>query len=85
MNYESFPQPIRVSLLKTQIKKSVIDKIGSVTILFQDSIPLKAYWECPVGANGLCCHVLVLFLFLKHYAETKENFLALSRTEQLQK
>ena len=42
--------------------------------LIQDSIPLKAYCECPVGVCGLCCHIIAQLLFLKHYAEIKRNF-----------
>ena len=30
------------------------------TTLFQDSFPLKAYCECPVGVSGLTCQDSVL-------------------------
>ena len=41
--------------------------------------------SCAVGLSGICCHVLALLLFLKHYHETGERILALTSTEQLQK
>ena len=71
--------------VKGQIKKSYGEHIRPATIFFQNSIPLKAYCECPVGVSGLCCHALALLLFIKHYTETQEKLLALSCTEQLQK
>ena len=45
----------------------------------------KGYCGCPVGVSGVCCHVLAILLFLKHFTETKETILALTCTEQLQK
>ena len=53
-------------------------------ILFHQSVPFKAYCECPVGRSGLCCHVLAVLLFLKHFTDTKEKFLELTCTQQLQ-
>jgi len=54
-------------------------------IMFENGIPSKAHCSCPVGLSGICCHVLALLLFLKHYHETEERILALTSTEQLQK
>ena len=54
-------------------------------IMFENGIPSKAHCSCPVGLSGICCHVLALLLFLKHYHETGERILALTSTEQLQK
>ena len=54
-------------------------------IMFQNGIPTKAHCSCPVGLSGICCHVLALLLFLKHYHETTEKIQALTCTEQLQK
>ena len=41
--------------MKAQIKKSFGNQIRLATTLFQDSFPLKAYCECPVGVSGLTC------------------------------
>ena len=80
-----YTETVGKKFVKGQIKKSYGEHIRPTTILFQNSVPLKAYCECPVGVSGLCCHTLALLLFLKHYTETQEKLLALSCTEQLQK
>ena len=54
-------------------------------IMFENGIPSKAHCSCPVGLSGICCHVLALLLFLKHYHESGGTILALTSTEQLQK
>ena len=41
--------------------------------VFQNSLPQKATCSCSVGASGLCCHILALLSFLKHYAETDKS------------
>ena len=46
---------------------------------------ISRYCVCPVGASDLCFHTFAFLLFLKLYAKMKENILALSCTEQLQK
>ena len=74
-----------ISYVKAMIKKSYGTQIRPAVILFQDSMPQKAHCSCPVGLSGLCCHVLALLLFLKHYYDTKEKLLGLTCTEQLQK
>ena len=76
-----------ISYVKAMIKKSYGTQIRPAVILFQDSMPQKAHCSCPVGLSGLCCHVLALLLFLKHYydRDTKEKLLGLTCTEQLQK
>ena len=44
-------------------------------IMFENGIPTKAhcrlFCNCPVGLHvgGICCHVLALLLFLKHWSE----------------
>jgi len=53
--------------------------------MFENGIPTKAYCSYPVGLRGICCHVLALLLFLKHYHETGEKIQALTCPEQLQK
>ena len=52
---------------------------------YENGIPSEAHCSCPVGLGGICCHVLALLLFLKHYHETGERILVLTSTEQLQK
>ena len=67
------------------IKKSYEEQIRPAVILFKNNFPQIAYGECLVGVSGICCHVLALLLFLKHFYETKEKILSLTCTEQLQK
>ena len=71
--------------VKAMIKKSYGEESRPAVIFFQELVPKKAHCNCPVGASGLCCHVLALLLFLKHYTDTKEKLLELTCTEQLQK
>ena len=71
--------------VKANIKKFYGHESRPAIILFCDGIPKKAHCKCPVGTSGLCCHVLALLLFLKHYADTKEKLLELTCTEKLQK
>ena len=54
-------------------------------VLFQNSIPVKAYCRCTIGPSGICCHVLALLLFLQHFTQTGEKLLELTCTQQLQK
>ena len=54
-------------------------------LLFVESKPVKGCCSCPVGPSGICCHVLALMLFLKHYHETGETLLELTCTQVLQK
>ena len=54
-------------------------------VFFNGLTPKKAHCSCPVGASGLCCHVLALMLFLKHYHDTSEKIFELTCTQQLQK
>ena len=54
-------------------------------LLFRNSMPVQGYCECPVGPSGICCHILALMLFLKHYWETGVELLELTCTQQLQK
>ena len=57
----------------------------AAVLLFQHLSPVKGHCECPVGSSGICCHILALLLFLKHYNETGEELLELTCTQQLQK
>ena len=54
-------------------------------ILFCGLVPSKAYCVCPVGVCGVCCHVLAILIYLKHYCETNEKILELTCTQQIQK
>ena len=67
------------------IKKSYGTQIRPAVVLFPDSIPQTVHCSCPVGLSGLCCHVLAVLLYLKHYSDTKEKLLELTCTHQLQK
>ena len=67
------------------IKKSYGTQIRPAVVLFHDSIPQTAHCSCPVGLSGLCCHILAVLLYLKHYSDTKEKLLELTCTQQLQK
>ena len=71
--------------IRALIKKSYGEQIRPAVLLFENSGPSKGYCECPVGVSDLCCHVLALLLFLKHFTETKETILALTCTDQIQK
>ena len=71
--------------VRAMIKKSYGTTIRPAVVLFQNSLPQKATCSCPVGLSGLCCHILALLLFLKHYTDTNEKILELTCTEQLQK
>jgi len=75
----------RVVYVKAMIKKSYGSMQRPTVIMFENGIPTKAHCSCPVGLSGICCHVLALLLFLKHYHETGEKIQALTYTEQLQK
>ena len=67
------------------IKKSYGTTVRPVVTYFQGNMPRKATCSCPVGLSGVCCHILALLLYLKHYSDTKEKVLELTCTEQLQK
>ena len=71
--------------VRGMIKKSYGHMTRPATIKFNGSVPICAHCPCPVGLSGLCCHVISLLLFLKHYGQTGEKILALTCTEQLQK
>ena len=71
--------------VKAMIKMSYGSMQRRTVIMFENGIPSKAHCSCAVGLSGICCHVLPLLLFLKHYHETGERILALTSTEQLQK
>ena len=71
--------------VRGMIKKAYGHMTRPTTIKFNGSVPLCAHCPCPVGLSGLCCHVIALLLFLKHYGQTGEKVLALTCTEQLQK
>ena len=71
--------------VKAMIKKSYGTQLRPAVVYYNGLTPEKAHCSCPVGASGLCCHVLALLLFLKHYRDTKEKILELTCTQQLQK
>ena len=71
--------------VKAMIQKSYGSESRPAVILFFNNVPTNAHCNCPVGASGLCCHVIALLLFLKHYKDTGEKILRLTCTEQLQK
>jgi len=71
--------------VKAMIKKSYGNQSRPAFVLFKDNLPSQAHCNCPVGASGLCCHVLALLLFLKHFGDTGEQILELTCTQQLQK
>lgn len=71
--------------VKGTIKKSYGHQARPATILFEQGVPKKGYCHCPIGVSGLCCHILALLLFIKHYNQTGEQMLALTCTQQLQK
>ena len=75
----------QVVYAKAMIKTSYGSMQRPTVIMFENGIPTKAHCSCPVGLSGICCHVLVLLLFLKLYQETGEKIQALTCTEKLQK
>ena len=70
--------------VKAMIKKSYGHVSRPAVIIFKDGCPVQAHCNCPVGPSGLCCHVLALLLFLKHFHESGEKILELTCTQQLQ-
>ena len=54
-------------------------------IKFNGPVPICAHCPCPVGLNGMCCHVISLLLFLIIMDRQAKKVLALTCTEQLQK
>ena len=74
-----------ICYVKAVIKKSYGHDSRPAVIMFNENLPTKSYCQCPVGASGLCCHVISLLYFLKHYSTTGEKILELTCTEQLQK
>ena len=66
-------------------KKSCGTTVRPVVINFQGNGPCKATSRYPVGLSGVCCHILALLLYLKHYTDTKEKILELTCTQRLQK
>ena len=75
----------RCIYVKAMIKKSYGNTSRPAIILFKEQIPYKAHCNCPIGTSGLCCHILSLLLFLKHYNDTGEKIMELTCTQQLQK
>ena len=53
--------------------------------IFKVICHVKATYSCPAGLSGVCCHILALLLYLKHYTDTKEKILELTCTQHLQK
>jgi len=72
------------SYVKAMIKKSYGHESRPAVIFFSKGTALKGNCLCPVGISGLCCHILALLLFLKHYHETNEKLLELTCTQKLQ-
>ncbi len=66
------------------IKPSFGNDSRPAIVLFENSIPVKAYCRCTIGSSGICCHVLAILLFLQHFTETGEKLLELTCTQQLQ-
>ena len=73
------------TFIKAIIKKSYGQQSRPAVVLFEGGNIKSAHCNCPIGASGLCCHVLALLLFLNHYHLTNEKLLELTCTQQLQK
>ena len=67
------------------ITKSYSTTVRLAVIYCQGNVPCKATCRCRIGLSGMCCHILALLLYLKHYTGTKEKILELTCTQQLQK
>lgn len=85
VNVKSIIQDTQNVYVKAIVKKSYGQESRPATTLFENGVPKKSHCPCPVGASGLCCHVLALLLYLKHFSETGEKMLELTCTQQLQK
>ena len=57
-----------VVYVQAMIKKSYGTKVRPAVLLFNGVNPEKGHCSFPVGSSGLCCHILALLLFLKHYS-----------------
>ena len=67
------------------IRKSFCKDTHSAVLMFICGKPKKGCCDCVIGRSGLCCHVLCLLLFLKHFHDNNEELFELTVTQQLQK
>ena len=70
-----------IFFVKASIKKSHGVQSRPAAIQFLENSPQKGHYNCPVRASGLCCHILALLLYLKHFEKTGEKILELTCTE----
>ena len=85
VNIKTLPEDSNKLYVRALINPSFGSASRPAVLLFEESIPMKGYCECAVGSSGICCHILALLLFLKHYQQTGEVLLELTCTQQLQK
>ena len=57
------------------IQKSYGTTVRPAVIHFQGNMRRKATFSYPVELSGVCCHILALLLYLKHYSETLLNII----------
>ena len=55
------------------IKYSHGTTVRLAVIYFQGNMSRRATCSCPLGLRRVCCHILALLLYLKHYSDTKET------------
>ena len=63
-----------VVYVKAMIKKSYGSMQRPTVIMFENGIPAKAHCGCPVRLSEICCHVLALLVFLKHYTKLERKY-----------
>ena len=63
--------------IRGMIKKCYGTTVRPLLYIFK-VVPCKATCRCPVRLSGVCCHILALLLYLKHYTDAKEKILALT-------
>ena len=57
-------------VLREGYDKKVLRVHANVPQLLCSKIPTEAHCSFPLGLSGICCYVLALLHFLKHYHET---------------
>ena len=72
-------------MIEKSYSTTVIPAVTYFTKYLLHNMPGKATCNYPVGLSGVCCHILALLLYLKHYPDTNEKILVVTCRQQPQK